>query len=437
MSQIEIPMLRAAAAYANRLLSAASKFGDSRYLFHRRVNWSYKFSNVFYQAEADAFLHAPESYLAGNHDSEPRLEDIWGLRLSTRQTVLVLMKVMAHWLFRVAGALTATRSALYSAKVYRKGYVDDIELVFPAAQPSVLRAIHPFPINLGRQWRYLKYLREKRYPFKLDGYPYCLVDLIKFLTSRTLRSQMRLEARAQIRHAFGVARSGVHTVQISDEFDIGSLDFCRALRRCGLKVVNSAHGVGKYLPVHAYEEFHVITDRQAQYYRAIYTCRYIKRVLNDKVAEQVSLPVENTTSGISLVFLSQVFNGVSEIVFRNERKTVQRLSEEFEASSAIRLLYRPHPNCHQPVIPKGFELLKELNAVNDRHGTIFVSLYSTCQIDPAFKGEKILVRGELIYPEIVFDDSERVIDLDGLCMYIRLEEKKLESPPYLHSDYKS
>ncbi len=432
MNHLEIPLLRESAAFARRLIEASRSFGESPYQFHRRVNWSHRYCTQFYQTESDCFQSAPGAYLAGRHQVAPQLEDVLALRLGPKQVAKILLKVAAHWLFYVLGRLADGRVRRSGATIYRKSYVDEIELVFDPDQLRVVRAVYPFPINLGRQLRYLRYLHDKGHPFKLDGNPYSPKDLLRFLLRRDLRSLSRMESRAQVRHAHEVVALGVRSIQLSDEFDIGSLDFCRTLARFPVHVVNSAHGVGKYLPVHAYQEFHVITERQAQYYYATRSCRYSLRRLNDKAGTTVAPLPGAVTSAIRFIFLSQMFAGVSDIIANNEARVVERLVAEFAGSPQVKLLYRPHPNSHRPVVPKGFERLRRLEDVNGQPSTLFASFFSTCQIDPAFKGRKILLRGELLHPEIAFDASETIFDLNELVAFIKREAGSLGAPSDVH-----
>lgn len=421
MSDIEIPLLRESVAFSARLFAAARGFGDPKYHFHRRVNWSHRYNKGFYIREAECFQVDPDAYLAGKSTMAPQLSDVYVLRLRPRQVAGVLLKVLAHWLFHLLGSFANRRVRARRVHTYRKCYVDDIELVFDPLEAGVVRAVYPFPINLRRQLRYLSYLRRKRFCFKLAGNPYVPLDVLHFLIKRNVKALMRLESRAQIRHAKQVHDLGIQSLQLSDEFDIGGLDFTRRLARFRVQIINSAHGVGKYLPVHAYQYFHTLTLKQQQYYRAVRDCNYSLRQLNDRPADEtVGYAERRPTTGadINLVVLSQRFGGPSDVISDNEKTLVERLQTEFAHAWGVRLYYKPHPNRRQPAAPAGFQLLLNLNDVNDRDGTVFVSFFSTCQIDPAFKGRKILVRGHFIYPEIAFDDSEEITDLDGLVRLV-------------------
>lgn len=411
MNSIEIPLLRESATYARRLFQAAQSFAESRYHFHRRINWSYRYSEIYYSHESTLFQAMPDAYIRGDVSTEPQLDDVYTKHLNGKQTFTVVMKVIAHTLFALVGRLADYGVRRAKVGIYRKAYVDDIELVYDPVQPSVVRAVYPFPINLKRQLRYLRFLHREGYHFKLAGNPYGMRDFIRFLRQRSVRALMRMESRAQVRHARDVSSLGVHTVQLSDEFDIGSLDFVRTLSRFGVSAVNSAHGVGKYFPVHAYKTFFVLTKRQINYYLPSRDCSYHLRLLNNPV--EVINP-KAPEPGIDLIFLSQSFGGGDNLINYNERLVVHSLQRDLTSDKNIRLHYKPHPNHPNPQPPPGFSLLKEITCINGFPGTVFLSLFSTCQIDPKFKGKKILIRSKLIYPEISFDETEEIVDIDAL-----------------------
>lgn len=418
MAAIEIPLLRESVAFVARLATAARRFGEPTYYFHRRVNWSHRFSHRFYDRESECFLHADGAYLAGAAALPPDLPDVYAQHLRPGEVVNVVVKVLAHCAFALVGWTAVRKLRASGLKTYRKCYVDDIELVFDPAEASVIRAVYPFPLNVRRQLRYLRSLWCRGVPFMLAGNPYLAADLFRFLWRRDVRSMMRLESRAQVRHAAQVASLGVTTVQLSDEFNLGSLDFARTLTRYPVQVINSAHGVGKYLPVHAYRCFFVLTHKQKEYYHAVRECTYRLRSLNDLSSSLHTESEAGLRPLVRLVFLSQTFPGLTRIVSDNEATIVARLNAEFVANPQIELYYKPHPTRGQAKPPAGFKTLANLGAVNGRDGTIFVSQFSTCQIDPTFKGRKLLLRGPLIHPEISFDNPEEIVALDELVRIV-------------------
>lgn len=422
VARIEIPLLRESAPFVSRLMAAAQAFRQPRYFLHRRVNWSYRYEDEFYDREVAHFLEDPDAYVAASCQAQPQLCDIHLKKLGARQVGVLLMKVLSHRLFGLLGKVADRRIKAARTRIYRKGYVDDIELVFEQNQGGVVRAIFPFPINLRRQLRYLGYLRRNGRLFKLDGNPYAFGDVLRFVARRDVASLMRMEARAQIRQARAVLRLGVHEVQLSDEFDIGSLDFVRYLARYPVRVINSAHGVGKYYPVHCYREFRVVTNRQTQYYHAIRQCNYVVRQLNDSSAGRTLDRGGGDTSAeerVRLVVLSQRFGEQPGVIADAERELLDCLRRELGGAAGVKLFYKPHPNRSGSSGVPGFTSLSSLLPVNDLDGTIYVSFFSTCQIDPAFKGKKILIRAKHIYPEIAFDESEPILSMSELVQLVR------------------
>lgn len=415
--QPEIPMLRGSRPYADRLTAESRKFADSKYRFYRRVNWSYRYCDEFYDREAACFLHDPDSYLAGDISKEAFLPDVYSRKLRARQFLVSVLKVFAHWLFRLAGKFMDREIKARGISIYRKAYVDDVELVFDPREAGVVRAVYPFPLGLRRQVRYLKYLWRNRIFFKLDGNAYGLSDFIRLVVKRDLRSLIRLEWRAQFRQARAILKLGIRKVQLSDEYDLGSLDMTRYLARYPVRVINSAHGVGLYLPFHCYDEFFTITRRQEEYYTPIRKCAYSLRQLND-VEGGASTEVLAGMDGVTtLVLLGQVVSE-DEYIAQSEDRLIEFMAQKFAQRDDMKLYYKPHPNRKTLKDMPGFAILKDLGEVNGRDGTIFASFYSTCQIEPKFKGTKVLITTDVIRPEIFFGDDQTILTFDKLVTFV-------------------
>lgn len=422
-ARVNVPLLGESRAYVDRLSLAAAPWERGKYAFRRRINWSHRYDAEFLAHETEVFLRDPTAYLAARVPSPPAtLGDVYARTLGAKQLLVTLAKVSLHWAFAAAGTIALRRRARKGARTFRKAYVDDIELVFDPATPGMVRGVFPFPLSIKRQLRYLARARRESLAFALCGHRYGFLDLCRVLRERSVGALMRLEVRAQLRTARWLVRAGFSRIELSDEFDLGSLDFCRALRRHGLKAVNSAHGVGKYLPWHAYHEFWVLTQRQADYYRGVFPCRYERRTLN---APDVTRPPVDAETMLRIVWLSQVFSRDAGFIATGEAALVAMLAAAFGKHPRVALLYKPHPNNAGYPVPQGFKRLERLDEVNGRAGTIFLSFFSTCQIDPAFVGSKVLVRTDVIHPEIAFDASEPIVDWAGLERLLRERLERL------------
>lgn len=430
-----VPLFNQSNVFVGRLMSAATDFKETRYYYFRRINWSHRYCDGFYRSELELFQRSPNEYLEECSLPRPALEDVMEKKLSSMQVLSVILKVFAHWIFFLIGSLMNKRIISSKTLVYRKAWVDDIELAFNPDTVSVVRAVYPFPINFRRQLRYLKFILEKKYLFKLDGNPYIPLDVLTFVFRRNIKALSRMEARANIKHAMLIKKLGVLSVELSDEFDLGSLDCCRMLTKLKLTVTNSAHGVGKYLPVHGYQNFKVITNRQAEYYIPIKNCKYMLRQLNDKTESfsksekssyrpPQSAVIDSASQTVHFVFLSQVFKGSGDVIADNEKSTLRRLSAHFSKEPNLKLLYKKHPNNNLTIVPDSFQSFDSKSYLGGLENLIFASFYSTCQIDPSFVGEKVLLRSNLLYPEIVFDSSEKILSLDELIAMLETRLKK-------------
>ena len=419
MSPIDIPLLRESEAFVTRLEAAAKRFAEPQYFYCRRVNWSHRLAAEFYARETAHFLKDPDAYIAGTCPGTPHLEDVYEKKIGARQIAIVLAKVASHWAFRILGRTISWRIKSKAITTYRKCYVDDIELVFDVDEARVLRGVYPYPLSVKRQLKYLQHLWRKKYFFRLDGNPYIFSDVLIFLICRTGRSLMKLEARAQMQLAKSIMNRGFSTIQLSDEFDIGSLHFTRYLTRTEIRVSNSAHGIGKYLPYHCYTDFSVLTKKQIAYYRPIRPCTYSIRELNDRCSlPNLTLGQLVGERGIKLVWLSQRQQEDAGIISTNESSILQTLRAAFHGRAGIELFYKPHPNRENLPPTPDFSMVSDIGQLNGLTGTVYLSFYSTCQIDPTFKGVKILIKAENIYPQISFDEGEPIMDSMELVDYI-------------------
>lgn len=407
----EIPLLRESAVLASRLYNAAGRWAEHRHRFHRRVNWSWRYAKEFHAREGRLFAARPDDYIAGRVEDEPALEDVFAQRLSWRSLLSTLAKVICHTAFALAAPLFHSRHPV-EGWIYRKCYVDDIELVFDGAQSGVLRAVYPFPISLRRQWRYLRYLKVNRLSFVLDGNRYAVRDIVRLFRRRDIASLVRLEARAELRRAMKLVRDRPALVQLSDEFNIGSLEFARYLARAGVPTVNVAHGVGKYFPVHAYQRFDLLTERQREYYFAAVPCEYGYHTL----AADFGVTTATVGPGIegAVVILGQNFGDPTSLIALAEAQMAQAVVEATCRISGRTLLYKPHPNNREPAPPPGFTVVDTIDAIRALRDPILLSLFSTTHVDPRFEGRKYLVRAGLIRPEIAFDDDGRIVDVEDL-----------------------
>lgn len=406
----EVPLLRESSIFVSRLCDAAGLFDDSKFQFARRVNWSHKYSDRYYQDECTLFLQAPDKYLCGAAEHRTQLEDVFRKRIGRSATLRVLVKALLHRGFGWIGAVQRFTWRTGLTKIYRKAYVDDIELVFDDTELSD-RFVYPFPISIKRQFRYLLWLIRTNRRFCLAGHDYSLKDLANFIRVRNIDALLRLESRAQLRHARRMLSLGYRKFELSDEFDLGSLEFCRFLSRGSVTIENGAHGIGKYLPFHKYQIFRTVTERQIAYYRAVGPCHYEKTVLKINRPDP-DKHIQN--QHCSVIFVSQIFDGISPLVQEAEAELLPTLVKVVGTIGLARLFYRPHPNETKIKAPDGFirsSMFEDYGPVRTR---IFLSLFSTTHIDPNFQGDSYLIQTQYIRPDIGFDEDGKILTVSEL-----------------------
>lgn len=418
---VEVPLLRESSVFSGRLIDACLAGGEHRMRALRRVNWSWRYSSEFYEREAELFIADPDAYLAGAAGADARLDDVFAKNVGWKSVAQVLLKFGAHTLFLALGAPGRSRLRSRGA-IYRKAYVDDIELVFDPDEEGVVRFVYPFPISIKRQWRYLSFLRKQRYPFVLDGNRYGFRDLIGFIARRDIGSLARLESRSELRNARALIGLQPGGIQLSDEFNIGGHDFARAVARAGFTTHNVAHGVGKYFPVHAYRQFDVLTQAQEDFYLASIPCDYGRHALSATFGVGERRAVDGPANAV--VMLSQDFGDPQSMIGRAEARVIEQLQRAKAAGHCSAVYFKPHPNNQSPQAPAGFERIDTIERLGSLPDPILLSLFSTTHVDPRFRGRKYLVRTEHIRPEIAFDESDRIVDVDRLVDLLSMEREK-------------
>ncbi len=415
---MDIPLFEESLTYARVLDSSLRSRFHSSISKKREVNWAKKYNAKFYEEQKREFIKDPLKYISAQDLSLGEVESMVYEKVSNKLLLKMIFKILAHWFFRFLGFFQKRNSKLACFSVYRRCYVDDAELVFDDPSDSVLRAIYPFPLGLKRQVKYVQFLRRERLPYFFSGTPYLLKDFIVFLRNPKFFNLMRLEKRAQILHAIELAKhKNIKKVECSEEYDVGSLDYSHALKWLGIHVLNSAHGVGKYLPYHAYSEFFVLTENQKEYYNFFNPMEYGYRKLNNK-GKKLDNEAKPLTSHKGIVFLGQYSEGVSELIKEVEFEVFNIIDSIDCSNKSFSTYYKPHPNSNVSSHFKSNNLryIAGQDELEGLENILYVTMFSTCQIDPNFEGDKILVGSKFIRPEISFSGQD-IIELEDLRSY--------------------
>lgn len=405
------PLFSQVRGYADGIERQIRATVSSRYQRRRLVNFFHRFDDSYRDAEEALFLSDPGRY-SHKAGSSSINQDLLATRLPGRLVVRQVLKTLAHWAFRIAGSLQSSAVDRTAYTRLRRCYVEDVEALF-GTDAELLRLIYPFPLSVARQIRYVRLLRNEGKSYTLAGLPYAFSELLTLVAAGTYGHLLRMEARAQIRHAREMsAFPKLHTIQTSDEYDFGTIYFCRSLRRRRITILNAAHGISKYLPNHEYDEFDALTQEQISFYDNYNACRF-------RIRQLTPPPPNNAyeSNVTTVVLLGQYSRNMSDLLKDAESQMLDIVTEVASRNKNVRFLYRKHPNNDSDVtLAKGIELSDgRLLAGNN---VIQFSLYSTCQIDPNFVGCKFLVETKFIKPQFAYGSEEPIIQIDDLASHL-------------------
>lgn len=397
--------------------SLVSGLGQGNYSAYRRrllVNTHYKFDSLFYDSQKQQFLANPDGYMLGN-SSATLTDNIISRNVPTSILIRTLLKAVSHIAFRFIGQIQSVISTKKTYRIIRKSYVEDVEALFDI--DCDLRIVYPFPLSIQRQIKYIKFIRDNKFDYRLDGLDYSIYDILKFLAKPTVLNFVRLEIRASIRTALAHnLKLDPDIVQSSDEYDFGAPYYTRIMNRLGVQTHNSAHGVGKYLPNTQYSHFDCLTDAQIEYYRVLQPqTKYCVRAIT-RNAQKFATCVTRT----SIVFLGQAINN-DFFPFDEENQVIcimKNLAKKF--SSNYDFYYKPHPN--YALDSNDIGQLKLVDGLISGPSELIYqfSFFSTCFIDDNFIGTKFLVSSRYIKPQFCFGEKIFSVDISNLEKYIEL-----------------
>jgi hypothetical protein len=411
------PLFYESLKYAKKLEAKFSSLGYSRYNIANKTNFHIKFDKQYFNMEGEIFVKLKSKYLEEAVLDEP----VFSLNLMYRNVgrrlfFKTLFKVIVHLFFISIGKVQLLFfQGKNSNVVLRKCYVEDVEALFD--NECTLRAIYPFPLSVKRQLKYFLYLKRRNKKFFLDGVRYNLMDVLKFIRNPVYNNLLRLESRGNILLARQHLKSlNLLSVQMSDEYDFGSIYYSRILNRSKIMNFNSAHGAGKYLPFTNYTQFDCLTVSQIEYYSTFNPGKYQLRKMSEN-AQDVALMANKVT----IVFLGQS-SGNNVYVDDAESRILDTLSiliKEFFVD--VDFIYKPHPNNQSSMIKIDpcLKVLRSGIVDGSDKDIVQFSLFSTCQIDPNFIGYKFLVETDYIKPAIIFGKDFEIINILDLQGYLK------------------
>lgn len=411
---MNIPLVRESKNYSENISNTLIKKNIPIYFLKRYCNYIVKFDEKYEKKQVEKFIQDPRIYLNTTElEKDFDIVEFLERKLQWQTVAKMLTKVIVHMTFRFIGRLQGKNSSLVKGVTARKCYVEVSERTFD--NKDVDRYIYPFPLSAIRQFEYVRSLAKCNINFIFTGNAYLYSDVFRFIIKRNFSSLMNLESRASMRHAIEYYNKGYSFIECTDEYDVTSLDFCRLARRKKITMHNSSHGVGNYLPYHSYDIFSVLLNNQIVFHSEfVKDCTYrIRKIPCEDV------PIKNFIDGTAVVFLGQVQKRSTYVEQDIEIGILDILSEVQKEFDTTLFFYKPHPNALNASINN----TKIDNANNDLKFTkyskkLFISSFSTSHIDPKFSGDKILVASKYIRPEIVFGETDDIVEIDILKDYL-------------------
>ncbi|MBN2788509.1 MAG: hypothetical protein JXQ69_09340 [Paludibacteraceae bacterium] len=337
-----------------------------------------------------------------------------GEYVDKKHIVTLVLKSFAHRIFHFFS------NTLPPGSTVIRGWVDVTESMYFEQLKFARLRIFPFPLGFRRQLKFIGSCKKKCLDFDLDGLPYSISSAVKALFLGTGRDEAiaSIEISANQKYANQLLKSRVTKVYTSDEFEVGAIAMYELLIASDVKVINTAHGVGRYCPYVAYTEFNGFTSSQGEFYRSKNSL--IK--VNVRKFQNSSLPLKRAEDARNLplvfVLLHQNFEdyGLQSDAskLREIAKNISVLSKKLKIPFYIKL----HPNVSSTNIGK---LAAEFGAIPatswldiSKFRTVFITINSTAFFDTMGFGPTLVLKADSFFPEVYYGKDFVGFRLDEL-----------------------
>jgi len=319
-------------------------------------------------------------------------------------------KVLAHRLFRLF-----TAPLVPSGRLVR-GWVEVTEAMYKSRLRDSSLKIYPFAFGVVRQLRFLYRCKAAKYEVSLAGLPYSLFDFLKALLSLKRRDEalVLLELNAYASYSEELISGGVREVYTSDEFEIAGVVLYGALRQAGVKVINTAHGVGFYCPYVNYSEFFGFTRHQAEFYTR--RCPDLN-ALTRSDSNSALCAVEAAGSEElppAIVLIDQNFEDFGCAAEADALIRTKSLLIKYSEERKVHFFVKVHPNSR--ISSAAWKMGKTVTdwVVVQDYQPVFVTINSTALFDVRNCGPVLVYGGEGFLPEIYFGSDVTKYTLKSL-----------------------
>lgn len=336
---------------------------------------------------------------------QSKLRELGGFNgeyIDKKHIVNFLIKSLSHRLFRLFS------KSLHDNSIVVRGWVDVTESMYMEELKFSRLRIFPFPLGIKRQLKFIWKCKKNGLDYDLSGLPYSIFPAVKTIFSSNGRDHAiaLLEIIANQKYAIEILKSNVSEIYTSDEFEVGAVAMYELLIDAGIRVTNTAHGVGVYCPYVSYTDFIGFTNSQISFYlnknktiRGRCRSNQNSKIPLRKAGEAKDLP-------LAFVLMHQNFIDYGLVADADAMSLVAQKVSDISIKLNIPFFIKLHPNS-PPSKLKQLErffcgkVILNFSSINE-YRPIFITINSTSFFDTMEFGPTLVYTGPSFFPEIYY-----------------------------------
>lgn len=325
-----------------------------------------------------------------------------GEYIDKKHIITFLIKSLSHRLFRIFS------KGLPDDSIVVRGWVDVTESMYMEELKFSRLRIFPFPLGIKRQLKFIKKCKKNGLDYDLSGLPYSVFPAVKAIFNSHGRDQAiaSMEIMANQKYAIELLKSNVSEIYTSDEFEVGAVAMYELLIHAGVKVTNTAHGVGVYCPYVAYTDFIGFTHSQISFY--LNNNKTIRGRCRSNQNSEIPLRKAEEAKDLPLAFvlMHQNFLDYGLVADADAMSLVAQKISDISIKLNIPFFIKLHPNS-PPSKSKELErvfrgkLILNFSSINE-YRPIFITINSTSFFDTMEFGPTLVYSGPSFFPEIYY-----------------------------------
>ena len=254
--------------------------------------------------------------------------------------------------------------------------------------------IYPFGNKIGRVISLIGKLSKKGYKFRLTGYRYSIVNLLKLLISFNDELYLRYIQGACVKHMNEFA--DVELVLTSSEWSIQDVV---TFRDAKFKFINVNHGMGFFSPYCSYTKIIHINEVQRKYYA-------LRNSLDFELNSSFTyLPTNTNNVQLASSKLVLIDQGDLKSKLRGYEDGLYKKLCSILSEHDGEVFVKFHPNStveHKKYILECYGFSELQSFEKDKY--TFFSLFSTAYYDFGYRGSFVFIKDDLFSPTSLFGD---------------------------------